>query len=164
MRVASDDMDQSSDNRSDHWPGLRVFQRDDLDEILRLEARSFPDDAYEEALFLAWQRQNPDLFLVALGDEAIVGYVIATVEGGVGKIVSIAVDPDQRRRGIGKGLAQEILRRLQGTSVSTIILETRHDNIASISMWAELGFRQIGTAPGYYEDGADALIMSRTTS
>jgi len=140
---------------------LRTFQRSDLAEILRLEALSFADDPYPGALFLDWQRRSPSLFLVALGEGTIVGYVLAAVDKGDGRIISIAVDPSHRRRGVGRQLAEEALRRLETAGADSIALETRLDNEASIRLWRRLGFAPVGTARSYYEDGADALVMSR---
>lgn len=143
-------------------PLLRRFARPDMAEVLRIERRCFPCDPYPERLFLLLQRRDPSLFLVAIEEEGVVGYVIgATESGDGGRIVSIAVDPECRRRGAGTALAREILRRLTVAGASRVELETRIDNEPAIRFWRHLGFRPEGVVEDYYSDGTDALLMAR---
>lgn len=141
---------------------LRRFAGADMAEILRIERRCFSADPYPEGLFLLLQHRDPSLFLVAVGKEGVVGYAIGVTEAGDGgRIVSIAVDPEQRRHGAGTALAREILRRLTAAGARRVGLETRVDNEAAIRFWRRLGFRPMGTVAEYYSDGTDALLMGR---
>ena len=89
--------------------------------------------------------------------------MIGAVEGGRGRIISIAVDPAYRGRGIGRALSGEVLGRLENAGVELIDLETRLDNRAAIRLWRALGFLATGLIPHYYGDQA-ALTMRRVAN
>lgn len=142
---------------------LRRFRRDDLGAVLEIERSSFPQDPYPARLFLLLALREPALFLVAERDARVVGYAIGALDpGGTGRIVSIAVDPGKRRRGVGRRLSEELLQRLERAGADRVVLETRVGNEPAIGLWRQLGFEVAGTLPGYYGDGGDALLMRRS--
>ena len=63
----------------------------DLDQVVRLEKVSFPEDAYSKSVFFYFFVTERDGFIVARKGELVVGYVIATSREGQGMIQSIAV-------------------------------------------------------------------------
>lgn len=137
---------------------LRSVNPKDLREIVALERlcfkKPFPSSYLETLAYL-----SPKTFLVAELEGKIVGYVVASVRGKEGHVISIAVHPDQRRKGIGEGLLKAVLKILLERMVSSIILEVRRSNKAAISLYEKMGFRIEGVAKGYYSDGEDAFIM-----
>lgn len=146
---------------------MREFRLSDLEAVLRIEVASFPEGPYPEWLFREWHRRSPKLFLVATGEDDahrhgwVAGYVIGAIERGRGRIISLAVDPSRRRRGVARQLCDEVLRRLESAGVALVDLETRLDNRAAIRLWKRLGFQETGVIRGYYGGGADALTMSK---
>ncbi|MDO5026045.1 MAG: GNAT family N-acetyltransferase [Trueperella sp.] len=93
-----------------------------------------------------------------------VGTMVAV--GGVGygpeaEILTLAVKPSYRRRGI----ARELLATLIGLAVSQnseeIFLEVRANDPGALSLYQQAGFTAVGQRKGYYSD-ADATIMRRT--
>ena len=84
----------------------------------------------------------------------IAGYIIFYPEG---HIVSIAVHPAYRRRGIGTGLVAEVLKRTAGYAR----VEVRESNERAKKFYKHLGFSLQTIIPGYYSD-EDALVMIRT--
>lgn len=140
---------------------MRRFRPSDLASILEIELASFPEQPYWAELFLACYLAFPALFLVVTedgGEGRVVGYVIGAVDGEIGRIISIAVDPSHRRSGLARELCTELLRRLEETAVERVHLETRVGNRPAIRLWHQLGFHETGTIPDYYGD-ADGLTM-----
>ncbi|MEM3692939.1 MAG: ribosomal protein S18-alanine N-acetyltransferase [Candidatus Bathyarchaeia archaeon] len=137
---------------------LRNVRPEDLREVIVLERlcfrKPFPSSYLGTLAYL-----SPKTFIVAELEGRIVGYVVASVRGKEGHIISIAVHPQQRRKGIGEGLLKKILSILLEEKVSAIILEVRRSNKAAISLYEKIGFRIEGVAKGYYSDGEDAFIM-----
>ena len=75
--------------------------------------------------------------------------------------MNIAVDPSQRRRGVGPELLERMIERAGPDEEYT--LEVRPSNAHAITLYERLGFRPAGRRPRYYRDnGEDALIMWRT--
>ena len=74
-------------------------------------------------------------------------------------ITLVAVAPEQRRRGLGRQVLEELLAvaRHQGAQHAT--LEVATTNGAAVALYRSLGFRDAGLRRGYYRNGDDALIQ-----
>ena len=72
--------------------------------VLAIEGASFATDAYPESLFRLYAADRRTLFLIAETAGQKVGYIIARVDRWGAEIVSIAVQPSVRNRGIGSAL------------------------------------------------------------
>ena len=80
--------------------------------------------------------------------------------GRVGHLVSIAVLPGYRRRGVGSALLSETIRVLSEVyGVESIYLEVRVSNEPAIRLYEKFGFRRARRVRGYYADGEDAYVM-----
>lgn len=138
-------------------PEYRELTSRDLPEVLAIERRSFRAP-WSSAMFHV-ELSRPDV--VALAAEVagrLVGYSILARLPDAWHLMNVAVDPANRRRGIGSGLVIESLAQA-GPSVP-VTLEVRASNRPAIALYRELGFRPAGTRPGYYpDDGEDALVM-----
>jgi len=130
---------------------IRIFTTSDMDRILEIEAQAFPKSPYSRHIFANLYRSNPTTFLVYEEDE-ILGYLVHTPEG---HIISIAVDPLHRRRGIGTQLVREVFRKATGEFVW---VEVRETNAGAQVFYEKLGFRKKGVVPNYYWT-EDAYIM-----
>ena len=76
------------------------------------------------------------------------------------QITVLAVDPEQRRRGLGRAVLQKLLVDASNAGVRQAILDVAEDNLAANSLYSSCGFRTIGRRASYYRDGKDALIQS----
>ena len=83
---------------------------------------------------------QPDLFLVALSENRLVGTVMAGYEGHRGWINYLAVAPDQRRRGIAKTMMASAEKRLRALGCPKINLQVRRKNTAVINFYQAIGF------------------------
>jgi ribosomal-protein-alanine N-acetyltransferase len=107
-------------------------------------------------------RDYPDSFLVAEATpETIVGYCVASHEGGSAHLISIGVLREYRRRGIGRELIQALLGNLS-SAVAELRLEVKQGNTEAIKLYQGLGFREVNCIENYYEDGSPALKMRLT--
>ena len=67
------------------------------------------------------------------------------------------------RQGIARALLEEGIERLRREGVEQCHLEVRINNPA-ILLYEALGFAKTGLRRRYYQDGTDALVMSRSLS
>ncbi len=139
---------------------LRRCKEKDLDRVLQIEKICFKHP-YDYFTFLYFLMRETDSFYVAEENGQIIGYVISSVRNGKGNIVSIAVLPEFRRKGIGSKLMEESLNFLL-KKVDYVELQVRVSNEEAIGFYRKLGFEEAGFIPNYYLDGEDALIMSKT--
>ncbi len=140
---------------------LRSADLRDLGALSRLEEVCFRQHRYREE-FLKWILGNPRTATL-VWDEAgeVTGSVMILLENGVSRILSIAVHPARRRRGIGRSLlkASEETARERGARVSRLEVSTR--NAAAIALYRQEGYRTEGLLPGYYSWGEDAYSMRK---
>ena len=99
------------------------------------------------------------LWLVALEDGEVVGYVGSQTVLQEADMMNIAVADTHRRRGIAKMLVEELIRQLDAYQLT---LEVRASNAPAISLYEALGFQQVGLRKNYYrKPKEDALILRK---
>jgi ribosomal-protein-alanine N-acetyltransferase len=137
---------------------IRPFTFPDLDSILQIELQSFPKSPYDWVTFINLYYFYPETFLVYVGpksdlkEDQILGYIVFSYEG---HIISIAVHPLHRRKGIGKELLERVMRIPYPKKVWA---EVRKSNQGAQAFYLRMGFRITGVVPNYYGN-EDALIV-----
>jgi len=155
-------------------PTVRQAVRADLLAVYQIETTSFPQPwpytAFEQFLdepgFLVAETTADDQTGHDHVDASgIVGYVVAdTVPNHgrpLGHVKDFAVHPGFRGRGLGKRLLRRALGVLDARGVDSVKLEVRASNDPAITLYEQFGFTHRRTVPNYYDDGEDALILSR---
>lgn len=93
---------------------IRVYLESDRQEVIRLWETVFPGGAAwnksEEVISTKLSTQ-PELFFVAVQDDRVVGTILAGFDGVRGWVHRLAIDPNQRRR----GLASLLMRRAEAS-------------------------------------------------
>ena len=137
---------------------IRPFSPADLPAILQIEKESFPKSPYHWRTFMELYILYPETFLVFTDKapeeekEKILGYIVYTPEG---HIISIAVHPIHRRKGIGRKLIQ---RAMEDSYQKELWAEVRRSNQGAQAFYFQMGFRITGVVPLYYGN-EDALII-----
>ena len=111
-----------------------------------------------------WERELSDPQRICIGIAASADTLLAMACGWVVldelQITVLAVDPEQRRRGLGRAVLQKLLVDASNAGVRQAILDVAEDNLAANSLYSSFGFQTIGRRARYYRDGKDALIRS----
>lgn len=144
---------------------MRSFRAADMDRILEIEHESFGADAYDRNLFAELFHKCGNLFLVAAAERNICGYMVTCMRGprapDTAELVSVAVNPSARNRGVASALMKNALRRLRLRGAVRFSLMVRVSNAAARRFYVRHGFRSVRKSRGYYEDGEDAVLMSK---
>jgi len=141
---------------------IRPFTFSDLDRILQIELQSFPKSPYDWATFINLHYLYPETFWVYVNptldrkEGQILGYIVFTKEG---HIISIAVHPHHRRKGIGKALLE---RAMITPHLKKVWAEVRRSNQRAQAFYLHMGFQVTGVVPNYYGN-EDALIVQWTS-
>lgn len=141
---------------------IRDFGPRDLEAAYALDQLCFePDIAYTRGqlrFFLA----RPDASgLIAETDEGLTGFAIGHRSGGNGHIVTIDIAASHRRRGVGRALLTEMVRRLEAAGARRVRLEVDLRNPSAIAFYQSVGFRETRRLRDYYGRGLDGLAMVR---
>jgi ribosomal-protein-alanine N-acetyltransferase len=138
---------------------IRKFEISDLERILTIERASFGNDAWDEKMFLAFLRKCPDLFLVATVRRRIAGYTITCTRSKNAELASIAVDPRDRRAGVGEAMLNHTLAELLALDVKTWWLMVETKNEPGIRFYEKYGFKRDKIVKRYYGPGRDGWRM-----
>jgi ribosomal-protein-alanine N-acetyltransferase len=87
----------------------------------------------------------------AKGRSRIAGFVLVRTAGGEAEILTVAVDPSSRRRGLGRKLIEEAARRAYRDRADAVFLEVDESNRAAVSLYRSLGFETVGQRSRYYD-------------
>lgn len=143
--------------------------------MARLEQQIFPADAWSQATMWAELACRPRrAYLVAEGhpgggvdgDGRLLGYAGLDLAGDVADVMTVAVDPRARGRGLGATLLEGLHARALDAGARSVMLEVRADNTSALGLYRTRGYEVVRTRVGYYRDPAggpaqDALIMRK---
>lgn len=150
---------------------VRPFQRGDLERVMQINRICLPEN-YSASFFLGLHEKFSATFIVAEADGEVIGYIMCRIEGGLpgfklfgmgrkGHVVSVAVLPSHRGKGIGYSLMQEAMKNIVSYGAKECYLEVRTSNLAAVSLYKKLGFEIARIIGNYYSDGEDAYVMTR---
>ncbi len=137
----------------------------DAEQVAAIHAKSF---------YRGWPREDIATYLSDTDTPTLVacdarrnvaGFAMLRMLGDDVELMTIAIDPRYRKRGIGRALMHAVFEDLMMTPAKRMILEVAADNPAALKLYRSLGFTQISERKGYYArpDGqpATALVMAR---
>ena len=114
-----------------------------FDGVDALWREAFPDATPRNraaASIPAKLKVQPELFLVGLDGETVVGTVMAGYDGHRGWLYSVAVAKSHQRKGVGSALVREAEARLRALGCLKINLQVMPENAAVAEFYKGLGF------------------------
>jgi len=152
-------------------PNIALARSSDLEEIWHIERLTFPgpDQFSRRQLRSLLRSPNTSIFLCWI-DKICAGYgiaLLARLRNGKkkGRIYSIAVLCEQRRKGAGSALLTTMERHLKQVGAEYITLETRIGKKGAEGFFRKKGYTRTATLPEYYSSGSAARMRKdlRTT-
>lgn len=118
------------------------------------------------------QRECAEAAQWPLGDYSMFALLVAEQGGKVAgfcwwrqsaneeaELLNLGVSTEARR----KGVATLLLRMLRRKARGAIFLEVAENNPGAISLYTREGWTVIGTRPGYYAPGINAIVMKKSS-
>jgi ribosomal-protein-alanine N-acetyltransferase len=122
--------------------------------------------ALHAAAMPAGQAWGADAFATLLGQPGVTalaaadhGLLLLRTVAEEAEILTLAVHPSARRRGVGRALVQAAIRT--AGPAAALFLEVAEHNRPARLLYAGAGFRPVGRRRAYYADGSDALVLRR---
>jgi len=101
------------------------------------------------------------------GDTAILrafaetdGFGLVRAAAGEAELLTLAVDPGARGKGIGSDLLADLLEQAM-RQAAVMFLEVAQNNGSAIRLYERHGFQRAGLRPAYYDATTDALIYRK---
>ena len=143
-------------------PRLWRMRGEDIPAVMAVEraayAGGWPATAFEREL-----TQNGMARYLVLGDSRrrIMGFGGLWLMVDEAHVVTVAVVPEERRRGLGRVIVHGLIGVAIEHGMSLATLEVRVSNEAARALYREYGFYEVGTRKRYYSDNReDAVIMT----
>lgn len=139
----------------------RPASTDDLDKVAEIEKVSIRPP-WTRAAFAAELDKKHGRFWVLTDDETdeqVVAYAVFSFPAEQAHLVTFAVHPDFRRRGLGEYLLRRLIQYVFRKGGESVVLEVRTGNATAVHLYQALGFVVLHTVPRFYPDGEDAYSM-----
>jgi dihydroorotate dehydrogenase electron transfer subunit len=137
---------------------------DELGALAALAARALPGAWSRASLASELSVRGGCIRLVRDPTGAPVGFSILRAAADEAEILAVGVAEPWRRRGLGRRLVEDALRRAAARGARSVHLELRRSNAAARALYEGAGFVVRGQRPRYYRDGEDALLMTLESS
>jgi [ribosomal protein S18]-alanine N-acetyltransferase len=103
--------------------------------------------------------------LLALTGEAPQGFILCRVAADEAEVLTLAVLPEARRRGIARALVTAAMAQVTAGGAARLLLEVSVRNDAALALYRSVGFDEVGRRKDYYAESAgggpaDALVMA----
>jgi [ribosomal protein S18]-alanine N-acetyltransferase len=140
---------------------IRPMLSSDIDSVVRIEKVSFPTP-WSAELFELELKRSPARYFVSERDGVLLGYMGYWEVPGEAHIITLATDPQERRRGVGRALIEHCLSFASRCGAKLATLEVRSGNKAGQALYEAAGFRPVAIRRKYYSDNQeDAIVMIR---
>jgi ribosomal-protein-alanine N-acetyltransferase len=127
---------------------------------LHLAAFDDPWSAADIATLLA----SPGVFSsMASCDGEVAGFILWRVAADEAEVLTLAVTPAMRRRGVAGALLRQAMAAALAIGVQAVFLEVATDNPGAQALYLAHGFGEVGRRPAYFSrpGGAVAAIIMR---
>src|SRR5438445_45553 len=143
---------------------LRLATRDDSAAIAAMSR-----DLIERGLGWSWtprrvQRSIADAHtnvVVALDAQHLAGFGIMRYHDDEAHLLLLAVNPADRRRGVGAALVTWLEKAALVSGVGQVYLEARAGNLQARAFYRRLGYLEVQRVPGYYQGVEPGVRMAK---
>lgn len=113
--------------------------------------------AWDEAAFAGLLALPGRIALVASGASGPAGFLLLGQAADEAEIITLAVLPTARRRGIGRALVSAAAAHAAAAGATRLFLEVADDNAPALALYARAGFVPVGRRRGYYARAGGAV-------
>lgn len=136
----------------------------DIGALLAVQRQAPEAGRWSEEDYVGFLPAEDTLFLLAEENSAdrVVAFLLGRLVGEDMEVLNLAVLPEQRRRGIGRGLLEEALAQGRAQGARQCWLELRASNAGALAFYRAQGFEESQRRPRYYrQPEEDAIVCVR---
>ncbi|MDI9335663.1 MAG: ribosomal protein S18-alanine N-acetyltransferase [Gammaproteobacteria bacterium] len=146
-------------------PKLRAMLESDLIEIIRMEAVANPVPWSKLDFAMALQSNQVGLVIEGIHGN-VMAYLVGQIEGFIGHIYNVLVNPEFVRQGLGSQLMKHFIELARIAHCSEVWLEVRAGNDVAIKFYEHWCFAKVTVRKKYYylhtvRKFEDACLMTK---
>jgi ribosomal-protein-alanine N-acetyltransferase len=131
---------------------IRRGEPGDLAQVAVIQAASPEAAQWDIASYLRYD------FRISLCGIRVAGFLVSrTLAEGETELLNLAVAPEFRRQGVARKLVESLLAESPGV----VYLEVRESNRAARKFYNHMGFQEVSSRPGYYQNPPEAAIVMK---
>lgn len=134
------------------------LENESLAEAASLERQCFSDGVSEQAL-RSFAEADANHYFAAMEDGCLCGYGGFSLAADEAEILTVAVAPEHRRRGIARTLMLRMMRDAAGMGAAVLYLDVRESNEAARALYHSLGFEVTGIRRSYYSKPRENAVL-----
>jgi ribosomal-protein-alanine N-acetyltransferase len=148
-------------------PVVEAASARDVPALAQLHAASF-HRGWDESEFESMLREANTLVHRLRQGRSVIGFAVSRMAADEAELLSIAVAPRERGRGLSRDLLLTHLGHLAGRGIRTVFLEVEENNRPARRLYDRTGFAVVGRRERYYRQAGgeelNALVMRRDLS
>ena len=133
----------------------------DLVPAFAIEKESYGHEAWTMAQFKEEFAGKERMYVVGEFAGELIAYAGVVNLAGTADVLTITVEADHRRKGIGRELLRRLIDWSRTQKCEAIMLEVRVGNIDAIPLYESFGFIEISRRKDYYGLGKTAIVMRK---
>jgi ribosomal protein S18 acetylase RimI-like enzyme len=130
---------------------IRPMLQYDLPAVAELDAAAFEPLWQNSLSALKWAYPQAVLATVVEADGQVLGYQLSTQNPVGAHLARLAVRPELQGRGLGRALVTDLIQQAEQHGLLRLTVNTQSDNIASLALYKNTGFREIGERYQVYQ-------------
>ena len=126
---------------------------------MSLEKLVFEGESYTSEIFQQYIKMGGEVWVIE-EDGEIIAYILYIIYDRMAHLISIAVHPNHRGKGLGRKLISKMEEEAKRQGAERVWLEVKANNPAR-TFYRRLGYREIIRVERYYPNGNDAIRMMK---
>lgn len=131
---------------------IRRLASEDAVHMAEIHKRSFP---------VSWPVEDMQSHLqkdLCLGvGRPVEAFILVQIAVDQADVLTIATDPNHRRKGYGRALLKAVEEKLKENRVTSLYLDVSEKNEGALALYRECDFRAVGRRPAYYRTAAGRI-------
>ncbi len=138
-------------------------EKEELDTLYKIERECFPENTFPKPFLKYLIIQPNSVFLKAKINGIIIGFIVGVIQipYNIGRIYSLDVKPELRRRGIATRLLQALETEFKLRGVTFTMLEVDVENTAALNLYQKFGYKTQKLLKNYYGKNRNGIKMTK---
>lgn len=136
-----------------------------LEELTRIERECFTIEAFTKGTIASLLKNPKAIVLLGRVNDEVAGFIIGLIENReaikIGRVYTVDVAVQHRRRGIGSILLRELEKAFVKSGIQSCYLEVRVDNEAARRLYRKQGYVEFESLNDYYSEGVHGVRLRK---